>query len=264
MKRKGPNLSKITGTDDLRLQVYLSQCGLGSRRQCEEYILEGLVEVNGEKVTRLGSRVDPEDDVRYRGKKVFQTRKHIYIALHKPQGYICSSEDQSNRPLVYDLIKNVVAQRVFTVGRLDYMSSGLILLTNDGDFTQKIIHPGSRIEKEYSVVTTNEIPADLMESFKRGIHIEGERFKLKDYKLISPRKVTIILEEGKNREIRKVFISRNLKIKKIHRIRIGNLTMGNLAPGHFRYLKDPEVAMLLKSAAGDKSSSKAVRRDSRD
>lgn len=252
MKRKGLNLSKETPREPLRLQVYLSQCGLGSRRQCEEMILEGLVEVNGEKVTRLGSRVEPEDDVRYRGRKMVPTRKLIYLALHKPQGYICSSEDRSGRPLVYDLIKNVIPQRVFTVGRLDYMSSGLILLTNDGDFTQKIIHPGNRLEKEYSVLTSDEIPVELLDTFKKGIRVEGERFKLKEYKLISSRKVILILEEGKNREIRKVFLSRNIKIKKIHRTRIASLTLGNLAPGHFRMLKEQEVMSLIKAAKGSK------------
>lgn len=232
----------------MRLQLYLSQCGLGSRRQCEQFILDGLVDLNGERVTRLGVRVESDDDVRYRGRKVFPTKKHIYLALHKPQGYICSSEDRSGRPLIYDLVKTVVPQRVFTIGRLDYMSSGLILLTNDGDFAQKIIHPASRIEKEYLVTTSDEIPVELMEAFRKGLRIDGEIFRLKEYRLQGSRKVSIVLEEGKNREIRKVFLSRNLKIKKIHRVRIARLSLGNLPSGHFRHLKEAEVQMLLKAA----------------
>ncbi len=175
-------------------------------------------------------------------------KQNIYIALHKPSKFLCSTTDPDDRPLAIDLIKPIIKQRLFYVGRLDYLTSGLIFFTNDGDFAKKMTHPSTHIEKEYVVTTKDEIPLELMEEFKKGLYVLGERFKMKDFEFKGPRCVHIILEEGKNRELRKVFLSRNVSVKKVHRIRIGNVDLKGIHSGHLRKLTEKEVKQLLKAA----------------
>lgn len=241
--------------DPIRLQVYLAKCGIASRRKCEEIISQGRVSVNGKTVIKPGTKVDDDDIITYDGRKIRPAKKKIYIALHKPTKYLCSTTDPDERPLAIDLITPVIKQRLFYVGRLDYLTSGLIFFTNDGDFSKKMTHPSTHIEKEYVVTTKDEIPLELMEEFKKGIYVQGERFKMKDFEFRGPRCVHIILEEGKNRELRKVFLSRNVSVKKVHRIRIGNIVLKGISSGHFRKLTDKEVQSLLK-AADEKGQSK--------
>lgn len=234
--------------DEIRLQVYLARCGIASRRKSEEIIAQGRVTVNGKVVIKPGSKVSEDDVVTYDGRKIGQTKKKIYIALHKPSKFLCSTTDPDERPLAIDLIAPSIKQRLFYVGRLDYLTSGLIFFTNDGEFSSKMTHPSTHIEKEYVVTTKDEIPVELMEEFKQGIYVQGERFKMKDYEFKGPRSVHIILEEGKNRELRKVFLSRNVSVKKVHRIRIGNISIKGINSGHFRKLTEKEVKSLLKAA----------------
>ena len=234
--------------DEIRLQVYLAKCGIASRRKCEEIISQGRITVNGKVVITPGTKVSEEDIITYDGRKIRQTKKNIYIALHKPSKYLCSTTDPDDRLLAINLLTPVINYRLFNVGRLDYLTSGLIFFTNDGDFAKKMTHPSTHIEKEYVVTTKDEIPVELMEEFKNGIYVQGERFKMKDFEFKGSRCVHIILEEGKNRELRKVFLSRNVSVKKVHRIRIGCIELKGINSGHFRKLTEREVKSLLKDA----------------
>lgn len=234
--------------DTIRLQVYLAKCGIASRRKCEEIIAMGRVTVNGKTVIKPGCKVSDEDIVTYDGRKIRPAKKNIYIALHKPTKFLCSTTDPDSRPLAIDLIAPSVNHRLFYVGRLDYLTSGLIFFTNDGEFAEKMTHPSTHVEKEYVVTTKDEIPLELMEEFKKGIYVQGEFFRMKDFEFKGPRTVHMILEEGKNREIRKVFLSKNVSVKKVHRVRIGSIRLKGIQSGHFRTLTEKEVKSLLKDA----------------
>lgn len=233
--------------DGMRLQVFLAQAGVDSRRKCEEIIKSGRVEVDGRVVMAPGHRVGIEDDVRLDGRRVKPMARKIYLVLHKPSGFICSNKDEQDRPVARDLIANV-PQRIFNVGRLDYMTSGLLFFTNDGEFSQLITHPSTHLEKEYVITTKKKIPEDLMEKFIQGIRVNGEFFKAKSYHLKGPHTAHVILEEGRNQELRKVFLSRNITVKRIHRVRIGSVTIKGLAPGRYRKLKESEIKRLTDAA----------------
>lgn len=235
-------------TDEpIRLQLYMARSGLGSRRACEKLIEEGRVSVNGRLVVEQGFKVGDDDVVKFDGRLIKPMARKIYLALHKPSGYICSNQDERGRPLAKDLFEAAVPQRVFNVGRLDYMTSGLIFFTNDGEFSRAMTHPSCHLEKEYVVTTKKPIPVELMENFKKGMTVEGEQYTCKEYQIQSDHRVRIVLEEGKNRELRKVFQSRNITVKKVHRVRIGAVSLQGLQPGRFRFLTEKEVKRLKES-----------------
>lgn len=234
--------------ETIRLQLYMARCGVASRRKCEEIISQGRVSVNGSIIITPGTKVGDEDVVKLDGRLIKPSKKMIYLALHKPSKFLCSNEDPDGRSLAIDLIAPAIRQRVYNVGRLDYLTSGLIFFTNDGDFAKRITHPSTHVEKEYVVTTKKPIPVELMENFEKGIHVGDEYFKLKSYKLNGSNSVNIVLEEGKNRELRKVFQSQNINVKKVHRIRIGNVKLTGLNSGHFRHLTEREVKTLLKNS----------------
>lgn len=233
--------------ETVRLQLYLARAGIASRRKCEEIIAQGRVQVNGSYITAMGAKVGPGDTVSLDGKPVYAEKHKVYLAVHKPRGMLCSNYDPEGRPLLLDLLKNSFAERLFTVGRLDFLSSGLILVTNDGEFAKKISHPSSEIEKEYLVETKRPIPPDLLERWKKsGIPYEGTIYRLVRYTYKHDRAVYLVLQEGKNREIRNVFASANISVSRVHRIRIGNIVSKGIHPGHWRTLKSHEIAALVK------------------
>jgi 23S rRNA pseudouridine2605 synthase len=156
-----------------------------------------------------------------------------------------------HRPLALELIQPFVKERLFSVGRLDYMTSGLLLLTNDGEWGRHLAHPSSVVDKEYLVQTKKEVPIELLEQFKTGIRIQGEKFQCQDYTMTGPHSIRLILAEGKNREIRKVFLSQNITVKRVHRLRIGPVTLRGLEAGRFRKLTDYEIKALKSSGGND-------------
>ncbi len=237
--------------DGVRLQLWLARSGIGSRRACEEYIRQGRVTVNGEGVIRMGVKVTPEDTVCFDGRKVKPASTLVYLAVHKPRGYICASSDPVGRPLASDLFKGAIKERLFHVGRLDYLSTGLIFYTNDGEFAKLVSHPRSRVEKEYLVETSRPIQDDFMRQYVKGIHVGDEVYRCAGYSMHSDRTILITLLEGKNREIRNVFNSRNIRLKKVHRVRIGNVTLKGIAPGRFRKLTEREVGWFLDHGRGN-------------
>ncbi|MFQ3619913.1 MAG: pseudouridine synthase [Spirochaetales bacterium] len=248
-RRKSRNKDRVeifTNTKDgkLRLQVYLSRSGLASRRKCEEYIKRGLIRVNGKLVTEMGVKVGPEDIVQFRNRRIYPVKRYLYLALHKPPKYLSTTYDPDGRPIALDLIRPFLKNRLYPVGRLDFLSSGLLLFTNDGEFAKAVSHPSLGIEKEYIVETEKDIPLEFLEEYKKGIYVEGEIYRLHSYTVKSPRKVHLILIEGKNREIRKVFGSRGLYPQKVHRIRIGSVLIRGLPAGKFRFLSRKEVEAL--------------------
>ena len=217
--------------DKIRLQVFLAHAGVASRRASEQIILDGRVTVNGEVVTELGTKVSSEDKITVDGKLVVQEEVKRYVLLHKPAGYVCSLKDEKGRDVAADLLKPHFSERLYNVGRLDMFSAGLIIFTNDGDFAAKVSHPSSEIEKEYIVETSVMIPEDLPKQFLKGIRIEGVFYKAKDVELLTKRKLRVVLIEGKNREIRRVFEHFQIGIKSLTRMRIGPIKNNNLQAG---------------------------------
>ncbi len=225
----------------IRLHVYLARCGIASRRRSEEYITAGRITVNGLPVTELGTKVRPDDKVEFDGRRVSPETEKVYLALNKPKGYVCSSSDHFGRPLAVDLVKDAFPTlRLYNVGRLDMDSAGLLFFTNDGDFAERVMHPSSGFEKEYIVTTDRPIPKKLLDSFRSGVTIEGVSYKIEGYKLHGPRAVGLVLIEGKNREIRRLFEASSYTVAELVRIRIGIATLDRLKTGEFRYLTRKE------------------------
>lgn len=228
-----------------RLQVFLAHGGIASRRACEELIAAGRVCVNGQVVTAPGTKVFPGDEVLFDGKPVSAEEKKRYILLNKPAGYVCSLSDEKGRSTAADLLAPHFAERLYNVGRLDMMSQGLVLFTNDGDFAAVVSHPSSQVEKEYVVETVSPIPQELVDRFCRGIRIEGVFYRCLEARLVHPRRLVVVLVEGKNREIRRVFRHFEVPIRRLTRIRIGSLGMDGLEEGSFRELDASQVADLI-------------------
>ena len=227
-----------------RLQVFLAHAGLASRRAAEGIIAAGRVSVNGVVVSAQGSKVFPGDTVLVDGKPLQAESRRCYLALNKPPGYICSSSDPQGRPLALDLLPREKNQRLYNVGRLDFLSCGLIFFTNDGDFAARLGHPGSGLEKEYIVEATGHIPDETALAFERGITIEGEYYRAHTVQRMGSRALRIVLIEGKNREIRRVFSHFHLHPSRLRRVRIGPVKLGSLAEGASRPLTKQELEKL--------------------
>ena len=231
----------------VRLQKFLADAGVASRRSGEQFILEGRVKVNGQVVRLLGSKVDPDrDQVAVDGKPV-RAKKLVYVALNKPPGCVCSRQDELNRPTIYQLLP-AEWETVQSVGRLDYNSEGLIFLTNDGQFALRLSHPRYGVRKKYLATVEGEVTPAMLELFKRGIFHEGERLKALAARIVSGtrRKSVVELElgEGKNREVRRLFESQAVTVKKLQRIQIGKIRLGELKPGKWRTLNAVEIKTL--------------------
>lgn len=233
-------------SEKIRLQAFLAHCGVASRRSSEKIITDGRVTVNGNIVTELGTKVSPSDVILVDGKEIHLEESKRYVLLNKPTGYVCSQSDEKGRPVAVELLKEKYSERLYNVGRLDMFSHGAIIFTNDGDFAAKLSHPSAEIEKEYIVDSSLPLPRFLAEDFKKGIRVDGVFYKAKDAVELNSRRLKVILLEGKNREIRRVFESKNAAIKSLKRVRIGNVEIGNLQPGESRDLTSQEVAGLLK------------------
>ena len=223
----------------IRLQKYLSRAGVCSRRKGEEYIQEGRVTVNGIVVTRLGTKVDPANDlIRWDGKLVHLHQEHIYIALNKPEGVV-SSCDHPGEKTVVDLVH--ANQRVVPVGRLDKDTSGLLLMTNDGQMHHKLTHPSFDHEKEYEVTVDKNITDGALSKLARGLLLKGRRTRPAKVKRRSHRQFRITLQEGRNRQIRRMVRKVGCQVVQLSRIRIACIRLGALEPGQWRYLEEAEV-----------------------
>ena len=237
--------------EEVRLQKFLSNHGICSRRKAEELILNGLIKVNGEVVTQLGKKINPEkDEVIYKGNKIGKTDKKVYILLNKPIGYVTTTKDQFGRNTVLDLVK--VKEKILPVGRLDMYTSGALILTNDGEFIYKVTHPKYEVEKTYNVTLKGIITKDEIQNLEQGVKIENYisgNAKVKILKLDKEKdisRIEITIHEGKNREVRKMCNSIGKKVLALHRSKIENIDVKKLKLGEWRYLTNREVEKLLK------------------
>ena len=230
----------------VRLQVYLARCGIGSRRKNEEFIADGRAAVNGQVVTEPGTKVYPGDKVTFDWRLVQPEPEERYVVLHKPPRFICSSSDPLGRPLALDLLRPHFSERLFNVGRLDFMSEGLIFFSNDGNFTRIVSHPSSEIEKEYRVLCHDPIYEDTLDQWSQGVTVEDTLYKIKAYRLERPYEVFLTLIEGKNREIRTLFKAWKIDIKRLIRVRIGPVTIDGLKTGEYRLLTGDEVDWFIE------------------
>jgi 23S rRNA pseudouridine2605 synthase len=233
---------------NVRLQKFLADAGIASRRAAEQIILDGKVRVNGHFVRLLGTKIDPDRDEVILDGKIIRARRKLYIALNKPPGYVCSHNDELGRPTIYQLLPKEW-QIVNSVGRLDFNSEGLIFLTNDGQFALRLTHPRYGVRKKYIVTVEGRLEREMLEEFTRGIFHGGEKLKAERATLISASKsqsvVELELSEGKNREVRRMFESQNVSVKKLQRTQIGKIKLGELKLGKWRALTETEIRTLL-------------------
>lgn len=232
----------------VRLQKFLADAGVASRRAGEQVILEGRVAVNDEIVRLLGTKVDPEHDkVKVDGCAVRPKRK-IYAVLHKPIGCVCSRKDELGRPTIYELVPREW-ETVQSVGRLDYDSEGLIFLTNDGQFALRLTHPRYGVRKKYIATVEGAVDAAMLQKFTEGIWDMGDKLKALSARLVSSSRARSVVElemgEGKNREIRRLFESQERPVKRLQRVQIGKIKLGELKPGKWRTLSDIEIKTLI-------------------
>lgn len=236
-----------------RLQKYIARCGVTSRRKAEELILAGRVKVNGAKVTELGTRVNPDKDaVTVDNKKISEVNKYIYIKLYKPEGYVTTVSDQFDRKTVLDLID--IKERIYPIGRLDYNTSGLLLLTNDGELANRLMHPKYHIYKTYVAEIEGQISQESINELKTGVVIDNYRtapakvnlLKYKDSRSL----VQISIYEGKNRQVRKMFDAVEHKVIKLKRISFGEVSLGDLKTGSWKNLSNGEIKFLKRNQEG--------------
>lgn len=234
--------------NEMRLQKYLANCNVASRRASEKYILDGRVKVNGKVVTELGTKVNDGDVVEVDGTLVTEQKKKYYIMLNKPVGFVTTANDEQGRSTVIDLIDDIDA-RLYPVGRLDINTEGLLLLSNDGDFTLKVTHPKNKMDKVYRAYISG-IPNHFeIEKLERGVYIDGRKTASAKAHIISCDKLNALVEitihEGRNRQVRKMFEAIGYKVLGLQRIAIGNVVLGNLPLGKWRHLNPNEVKYFM-------------------
>ena len=239
-----------------RLQKIIARAGIVSRRTAEQYILEGRVSVNRKVVTQLGAKADPgRDEIRVDGRLIPTRVEKLYLMLHKPQGYVTSLKDPEGRPIVTDLLRNV-RQRVYPVGRLDYDSEGLLILTNDGDFAQCLQHPRHEIRKTYLVKVRGSPTPKALRLLQEGVDLEDGLFVPRAIRQekTNPKSswFQITVSEGRNRVIRRAFDVLGHPVQRLIRIAMGNLMLGDLAGGEYRPLTKREIEGLLSRARNKK------------
>lgn len=239
--------------EEIRLQKFLANCGIASRRKCEEYILNGQVKVNGKVVTQLGNKIRPNiDKVYFNDNLVSNSNKNlIYILLNKPIGYVTTAKDQFNRDTVLDLIKGI-DERIVPVGRLDMYTSGALILTNDGDFIYKVTHPKNEITKTYTVTLIGIVTDEEVEQLIKGIKLDTgfvtSKANVKILKIDKEKnnsRLEITIHEGKNREIRKMCEAIGKKVIALHRTKIGEITVKDLKIGQWRFLTPQEIEKFI-------------------
>ncbi len=232
-----------------RLQKFLAEAGIASRRKSEELILQGKVKVNGTVVTTLGTKINPKTDkIEYMDKPIStQSTKLIYIMLNKPEGYVTTTKEQFGRPSVIDLVSNI-SERIYPVGRLDYDTSGLLLLTNDGDLTYKLTHPKHDVDKTY-IAKVYGTPDDMdLQQFRRGLYIDGQKTKPARIMVLEKNDrqsvVEISIHEGRNRQVRKMCEAMKHPVAQLKRVATGEVKLGDLKKGKYRYLTEKEIKYL--------------------
>lgn len=242
----------------VRLQKYLASCGVASRRGSEEIIKSGRVKVNGETVREMGVQVDEENDMVMVDDAVIRPeKKMIYIMLNKPVGFVTTVSDDKGRDTVMELVSDIPA-RIYPVGRLDYDTEGLLIMTNDGDLTYKITHPKNNVEKTYVAEVTGNITMETLTRLRRGVVVDGVKTSPAKVEVIGATqfgtRLEITIHEGRNRQVRKMFEAVGCIVKRLKRTREAGLILGHVPLGRWRKLTESEVNMLKKIGTGKKSS----------
>lgn len=233
----------------MRLNKFLASAGIASRRKCDQLIQEGLVSVNGKAVSELGTVInEKKDKVFYEGRQISLPSSFVYIKLNKPKGYACTAKDEKGRKTIYDLLPQ--GERLFSIGRLDYDTEGLIILTNDGDFANKVAHPRYSVDKEYHVTIEGQIKESELAVLRKGVVIDGERMPSAKVEFLSSdgktTKLSVVIDEGMNRQVRRMFEAIGKTIKLLKRVRIGNVKLGGVKRGDFRDLTTQELDNLVR------------------
>jgi len=221
---------------------------VASRRASEQFILDGRVRVNGELVRQLGSKIDPEHDTVALDGKAVRSREKLYLALHKPRGCVCSRKDEHGRLTVFDLLPKEW-QNLYSAGRLDFASEGLLFLTNDGEFALRLTHPRYGVRKKYVATVEGRVDEAMLKQFEHGVWHDGEKLKAERARLVSSGGSQSVIElelaEGKNREVRRLFESQGLTVRRLVRMQIGKIKLGELKSGRWRTLTPTEIKTLL-------------------
>jgi 23S rRNA pseudouridine2605 synthase len=232
----------------IRLQKFLADAGVASRRASEQLILDGRVSVNGVPVRQLGSKIDPEHDTVALDGKAVRPRKKLYLALHKPRACVCSRKDEHGRPTIFDLLPKEW-QNLYSAGRLDFASEGLLFLTNDGEFALRLTHPRYGVRKKYVATVEGRVDVAMLKEFEHGVWHDGEKLKAERARLVSAGGSQCVVElelaEGKNREVRRMFESQGLTVRRLVRMQIGKIKLGELKSGRWRTLTPTEIKTLL-------------------
>ena len=232
--------------EEIRLQKYMADCGVASRRKCEEIILDGRVKINGKTVTELGTKVTEGDVVSVDGEVLKAQTKKYYIAMNKPVGYVTTVSDEYDRPTVINLVEDEIQTRIYPVGRLDFDTEGLLILTNDGDLTYKLTHPKHVIYKKY-VATLNTVPQPKdIERLKKGVVVDGRKTQPPKLNWLKDNVIEISISEGRNRQVRKMFEAVGYEVVNLQRVAVGNIVLGNIPLGRWRHLSTSEVDYLKK------------------
>jgi 23S rRNA pseudouridine2605 synthase len=243
----------MTETRGIRLQKFLAQAGVASRRSSEELIVGGRVSINGRIASELGVRVDPKkDDVRVDGKRIRPAKSQWY-ALNKPRGFMSTRSDPEGRRTLYELVPTPM-HRLFYVGRLDFDSEGLVLLTNDGDTAHRLLHPRYGVDREYDVEVKEQIDDSALEQLRRGVQLDDGRARAHTVRRKGGNRVVLTLREGRKREVRRMFAELGYDVIRLRRVRYGPIRLGDLPTGEWRELDERELAALgrVKRAGDDK------------
>jgi pseudouridine synthase len=231
-----------------RLQKILSQAGVASRRASEQLMIEGRVTVNGATVRELGTKADAaRDDIRVDGRRIKVVERHRYLLLNKPRGYVTTRSDPQRRPTVLDLLGGI-RDYVYPVGRLDFDSEGLLLLTNDGDLAARLTHPRHGVARVYDVHVLGELDRHDLDRLAKGVTVDGRRTSPADVKPLGPSHVTITIREGRNRQVRKMCEAIGHPVTSLRRVAIGPIKDTRLRPGQWRELTNDEVERLRRAA----------------
>ena len=226
----------------MRLNRFLAAAGVGSRRYCDELIAAGRVTINGKICTNFSAQPTARDHVKVDG-KLLSAQPPLTIMLYKPAGFVSTRQDVHVRNTIFDLLPQKFS-RLFSIGRLDAQSEGLLLLTNDGDLAQKLTHPGYKIDKEYEVTLDRAWDRELGPNLLNGIFLDGKRARIERLRSLTPTRLQVVLRQGINRQIRRMFEAVGYRVKHLVRIRIANLRLGDLPRGHWRVLSKREIALL--------------------
>ena len=234
--------------ETLRIAKFLASAGVASRRKCEELIFEGKVSVNGAVISEPGTQVDPEkDEVRVGKKRISVPEEKVYIMFNKPVGCVSTCSDDKGRTTVLDYITGI-SERIYPVGRLDFTTEGLLLLTNDGELANRLTHPRHEVGKRYLVIVEGDVTSDDVKKLEKGVFIEGGKTAPARLKILKREngktELTIIIHEGRNHQVKKMFEAVEKKVVFLKRISVGDINLGQLKKGEYRKLTDEEVAYL--------------------